>query len=527
MDLDRISVEARERSPWEALDLGCVMARAWWWPLFLSWMIPSAVVFVVISLLFVQENWLSYFVVWWLKPLWDRGALYIASRRLFGEPTGVRDVLRNLWRLYKTDLFLSLTLRRFSFTRSFDMPLTVLEHVKGKQRSSRQAILHRRHAGAASWLTVVGVFTESFLTLGLFVFLVMMVPEQVEIDYLGLFVEQEDVIVWLVNILYFCSMCLVGPFFAVSGFALYISRRIDLEAWDIEIRFRHLASAYAQKMDIRPGKLLSTLICTCVLSFAFIVAPVQSTFADELKSAAEMVAVVNEVDTTTGSEAEWAKEQIFNVLEDKDFHRIEQVSGWRVKDWQLSDPDEIPEWLIWLAEFMFDNADVFAGIGRFLKAPMAYIEYVLWGLAIFIVIYIMYRFRKNISDFVSTTDKKSLVQAPPEVMFGLDVTKESLPDDIPATVFTLWQSGDHRAAVSLLYRAMLTGLIHEYEFTFADSNTEGECVAIVKTRGNKLLSHYFTALTGCWQQLAYGHIVPESEQITKLCDNWREVFPHE
>ena len=48
MDLDRLQIIARQRSPWEAVDLGFVVARAWFKSLFLVWAIPSFVLFVLL-----------------------------------------------------------------------------------------------------------------------------------------------------------------------------------------------------------------------------------------------------------------------------------------------------------------------------------------------------------------------------------------------------------------------------------------------------------------------------------------------
>src|SRR6185295_15701064 len=45
----------------------------------------------------------------------------------------------------------------------------------------------------------------------------------------------------------------------------------------------------------------------------------------------------------------------------------------------------------------------------------------------------------------------------------LDIRPETLPDDIGAAARALWESGDRRAALALLYRGMLSRLIHAYE----------------------------------------------------------------
>jgi len=522
MDLDRINIEARLRSPWEAMDLGFVLVRKWWKPLFLSWFIPSAIVFTILSVVFVQNTWVPYFVVWWCKPLFDRGPLYMISRLIFGEQVTVRDVFRNLWRLYKTEAFLWLTLRRISFTRSFDMPLTVLEKITSKQRTARQTVLHRRYSSAATWLTIAGFFVEACLTFGFMIFFAIMIPEQVEIDYWQAIIEQGTITTWIGNISVFVSMALIGPFYAVAGFALYISRRIELEAWDIEIRFRLLASSYEKKQQtIAPQKTstLTALGFAALLAFSLSLAP--EARAEETPT--DYVASEPPVSTLSSPQA--VKEKMFDILEGDEFHRREVVSGWRVKN--VKETDEIPGWLIWIVEFFENNGEGISKIVKVISTPLLFIEYILWGALVLLIIFLIIRFRKQIGHFVANTEPVDKEREVPAVMFGLEVTKESLPDDIPGSVRKLWEQGEYRAAVSLLYRALLTGLIHDYDFTFADSNTEGECVAIVKQRGDKTLNDYVVRLTRCWQNLAYGHLLPRRDDINALCENWVRVFPNE
>ena len=53
MNLSKISVQVRPRNPYEAIDLGFVMARRWFIPLVLLWLVPALPVMVV-----------SYLILW-------------------------------------------------------------------------------------------------------------------------------------------------------------------------------------------------------------------------------------------------------------------------------------------------------------------------------------------------------------------------------------------------------------------------------------------------------------------------------
>lgn len=519
MDLSRISIVARLRSPWEALDLGFVITRAWWWPMFWSWCIPALCIFVLVTLILPTSDWVAYTVVWWLKPLLDRGPLYIVSRRLFGEHVNTRDFLRNIFAVYKPDWFQWLTIRRFSGSRSFDMPLTVLENIHGEARSSRRSILHRRHSNAALWLTIVGFHIEAFVLMALVSFFVIMVPAQIDVDYFGLLVDQESIISWITRFLTIMSMAVIGPFYAASGFTLYISRRIDLEAWDIEIRFRHLAEKFAKKH----ASAVASLVIVCCLSVLV--------GAQSAPVAAENLTDITATHTIehrgADSASDVVKNDIFIILEGNKFHRISEDSGWRLKNFSNQDPDTIPDWLISLMEFLADHSDGFIVFLKFLGSILAHTEFLIWAVVIALLLLILYRYRKYIRDFMAPSSGVAPEKEVLDVMFGLDVTRESLPEDVPSGVRQLWHQGEHRAAISLLYRALLANLIFRHDFIFDDSHTEGECVAIVQARGEAALSHYTASLTQCWQLLAYGHRIPSDSSVEKLCSDWREVFPNE
>jgi len=54
----------------------------------------------------------------------------------------------------------------------------------------------------------------------------------------------------------------------------------------------------------------------------------------------------------------------------------------------------------------------------------------------------------------------------------LDIRPESLPGDIGAAARALWDRGEHRAALALLYRGLLSRLAHAHRVPIRDSSTE-------------------------------------------------------
>jgi hypothetical protein len=43
---------------------------------------------------------------------------------------------------------------------------------------------------------------------------------------------------WLASVAYLLAVLMVEPFYTAAGFGMYLNRRAELEAWDIEQEFR-------------------------------------------------------------------------------------------------------------------------------------------------------------------------------------------------------------------------------------------------------------------------------------------------
>ncbi|MDH3763839.1 MAG: DUF4129 domain-containing protein, partial [Gammaproteobacteria bacterium] len=217
---------------------------------------------------------------------------------------------------------------------------------------------------------------------------------------------------------------------------------------------------------------------------------------------------------------ESASKLIEEVLQGEDFGQERTVRKWRFKDWSEEvDEESFPEWMIEFFEWWEENVDWstdFSGTAGLLKI-------VLVILAVVLVIYLLRRYRGPLSRL----GRGATGEAAPEVLFGLDVTPQSLPADVPAQVMLLWAAGNYREAMSLLYRASLSRLIEKYELAFRASHTEAECAKLVRAQGVESLSEYFWQLTLVWRRLAYGHQVPDSDIVQDLCRGWASEFSDE
>jgi len=99
----------------------------------------------------------------------------------------------------------------------------------------------------------------------------------------------------------------------------------------------------------------------------------------------------------------------------------------------------------------------------------------------------------------------------------LDIRPESLPDAVGAAAAALWQQGEHRAALSLLYRGALSRLVHDHGVPVRAASTEGECVALAAARLAPARAGFFSRLVQAWQLAVYGARLPESDAVLALC----------
>jgi hypothetical protein len=110
---------------------------------------------------------------------------------------------------------------------------------------------------------------------------------------------------------------------------------------------------------------------------------------------------------------------------------------------------------------------------------------------------------------------KSFV-APTHVQ-DLDIRPESLPPDIGAAARELWDRGEQRAALALLYRGLLSRLAHVYEVPIRDSSTEGDCLTLAARVLDTQRTEYATRLVRTWQRAIYGGLTIDAAVLHELC----------
>ncbi len=514
MQLSDASVSIRPRSPWEALDLGALLARRHAPLLMASWAAITLPVFGLISLLLWQHPSLALLLFWWLKPLYERMPLHILSKALFGQTPDFRESLKAFPGLLRPQWFASLTWRRLSMTRSFDLPVQQLEGLDGKARRQRLITLNLRNGRAASWLTIVGVHLEGALWLGLLGVLYFLLPAQLVQrwnweDLLGLSGEW----LWfehLSNLLYVLVLIVWEPIYVACGFSLYLNRRTHLEAWDIELAFRRLRQRLLGSI---PALLLACSLLLWPADHAAWAAPTSQ--PDELQLGPDDGRLLHQPLTSEAS-----RRQIKELLDQPPFQHRETVTRWRLGD---ADDAQQPGALARLIERLLQGGSLWHGLENLAQA----LEVLLWAVLAALVALVLWRYRDWLQTFGGRVRLPRRRRSPsPTQLFGLDVAPESLPSDIPGEVERLWQH-DPRAALALLYRGLLSRLLHDFQLPLKAAYTEGEVLQHVHQLQHEALSRFAEHLTRHWQAQAYGHQPASQAARDQLCGDWRALFSRE
>ena len=166
-------------------------------------------------------------------------------------------------------------------------------------------------------------------------------------------------------------------------------------------------------------------------------------------------------------------------------------------------PSPRPAWVDWMAGFF-----------RWLdQSARVVVWFAVGGLVGLLAFYIVRTFRAwdaapGEAEFVAPTH-----------VHDLDIRPESLPADIGGSARRLWDRGEHRAALALLYRGLLSRLAHVHHLPIRDSSTEGDCLAL-SARMESAGRDYAARLIVLWQAAVYGHLDTDTAAVHALCDGF-------
>ncbi len=523
MRLESLTVQLRARSSWEAMELGMALVRrdaaAIWKP----WCLVTLPVFLLINAL----GWaldlfgLAMVLMWWLKPLFDRVPLYVISRSVFGATPSTRETLRAQWRWGWKPMLHHLTWRRFSPVRAFNLPVDLLEGVQGPRLRERRRVLGSAAYGNAALLTLVCLHFEAALSLGALTAVLMfvpldMLPETLRTTWDLVIQKSPDWFRFGLNAVAWLSVSIIEPFFIGAGFGLYLNRRTQLEAWDVEIVFRKLRNRLAAGA--------STLVLAIVLATGLPSAPahaqqagpqdedVTETAADDAESPGpdaqdedEHHATIQEVFGDHRVDDARFRRAVERAYQDPALNRTQVQKTWERR--QKQEPKAKPDLdLGWLNGF----TAVFAFIA----------EWGLWIVVGILVLLLLITARHWWPWMRGLSRKRT--------RFESDVTREavtvpeSLPDDVAAVAQRLWRGGHRREALALVYRAGVQSMSRHLQITLPPGATEAECLRTSRRLPHAEDRQLFARIVRVWQYAAYAQRLPSEADFTGLLDDLRQ-----
>lgn len=244
---------------------------------------------------------------------------------------------------------------------------------------------------------------------------------------------------------------------------------------------------------------LRTIVLTLALSTALALAA-HSAIAKQLPVAAGQAPTAAQVDeavATVKADPNLATERTVKTLK------------WAGKPKESS--GKWPAWLEWFFRLFGWIGALFGWIaqsGRVLVWTIAAV------LAALLLIYILRLVRAR---GLPQTEGKFVA---PSHVRNLDIRPESLPDDIGGAARGLWDGGEHRAALALLYRGLLSRLVHVHSVPIRDSSTEGDCLALAKPRLSDEIYLYASSLVRVWLRAVYGGEQVDTAQVHALCEGF-------
>jgi hypothetical protein len=237
--VDAIAVRLRPRTPMEAADLGTRLCQSAARDVYLCLFLAAIPIALLTAASAELARWLPSLVIWMAKPWLDRTILFVLSRAAFGQRTSPADLWRSQRQVWWSQLLHTLIQQRLSPWRSLTQPVYQLEGVRLLKAGPRVRQIRRRKVGSAMLVTFGYSFVEQCLVVALLSLAFWFAPEgetPMTLDLLTgvlpTFIAVATPIALGIVVLF------LEPFYVAAGFGIYLNRRAELEAWDIEQEFR-------------------------------------------------------------------------------------------------------------------------------------------------------------------------------------------------------------------------------------------------------------------------------------------------
>ncbi len=505
MRIERLAVRLRARSGWEAVELGMALVRRHAGAVWKPWLAVTLPVFLLLNAgaWALDRFWLAALLMWWLKPVFDRIPLYVISRAVFGSVPGTRETLRAQATWGACTMLHLLTWRRFSPVRALYLPIDLLEGVQGQRLRQRRSVLGGQAYGNATLLMLACLHFEGALVLGGMAAVALYLPESLLPDNMQaalrmLSIEWPAWLEFAWNALVWAAVSVVEPFYVGAGFGLYLNRRTQVEAWDVEIVFRKLRARLSA----------ATPLVLALVLLAGLAPPLRAQDRHD-GGAAEQAEAAPERATPPTLPEVFGEQRV----DDAAFRRAAERAyrdpalgrtqtrttwEWRKPEDRKKESHGMPAWL--------------AGLG----GVLAFIgEWGLWILAGILVLVLLAAARYWLPWMRGGAAGPRALRPSPAQSAAL-VLPEALPDDIAAAARRLWAEGRPRDALALLYRASVEAMAAHADIVLPPGATEAECLRASRRLPQAEERSLFARVVRTWQYAAYAQRLPAAEDFDAL-----------
>lgn len=522
MRIDQLNVVLRSRSSWEAMELGTALARhqaraAWG-----AWLLASAPLFLLANALAWWHGdafgW-AWLLLWWCKPLFERVVLYVLSRDVFGEPVGAWQALRAQRHWSVAGFWGYLGWRRFSLLRNVCLPVNLLEGADAAQRAQRRRAVLAATAGPSMLLTLICLAFEIVLVAGGVAAVFLFVPVELMSDSWRAAWEliDQDTPAWAKlgwNLLWWLAACVIGPFHIGAGFGLYVNRRTQMEAWDVEISFRRLRERL-QRAAPMLALLLAVALPACPLT---VHAQDGATAAREYDDAAADAADarIDPDDTPTGifghADVDTAgfRQAVQRAYEDPLQRPTRDVTTWQPRDAEEAKRKE-------LERLQRGEKQPPTELAKRVASLVALVaEWGLWLLLGGLLLVLLVTARRWLPWLRGSGRRDAAVQR--VISEDSIVLPEVVPPDVATRARELWERGMPRQALALLYRASVQTVVERSGVVLPPGATEAQVLRVSRRMPDARDRHLFVDIVRMWQYAAYANRLPRRDAFEQLAD---------
>lgn len=534
MRIDRLDVALRARSGWEAMELGSALSRRHARAVWGSWLLASAPLFVIFNALgwWLDAFGWAWLAMWWCKPLFERAPLYVLSRGIFGEPLGALAALRAQRSWGNAGFWGYLGWRRFSVLRSLCLPVNLLEGSAPAQRGARRRAVAAGAAGAAVVLTVACMAFEGVLVSGAIGAVFMFMPLELMSeswraawDMIG-----QDTPAWAqlgFNLACWLASVLIGPFYVGAGFGLYLNRRTQMEAWDVEIALRRL-----RERLLPAASTLALLLCLALpLASAPVHAQDAQTVAEQADGAEKNEDRAEEPATAANDPANTPtmifgaapvdtagfRQAVNRAYEDPLQRPTRQVTRWKPIE-QAEEKKKEDKTLQSDGSSKGERSNRKAGIAWLARLA----EWGLWGLLGVLLLVLLLTARLWLPWLRGSGRRKA--EAAPQVVVEQVELPVVLPPDVATQAGLLWDQGRPRQALALLYRASVRTVGERSGIALPPGATEAQCLRASRRMPDATDRDLFARIVRMWQYAAYGGRLPSRADFDALADTLRQQY---